>query len=313
MCDHRDPPPGPARRAARGAVRGALGTAALGAATLFYAGVIERHAFAVRRAALPVLDPGAPSIRVLHLSDLHLLPRQRRKIAFIRSLVDLEPDLVLNTGDTLSSPRAIPALIDALGPLLAVPGGFVPGNNDYYIPQFKTPLSYFLPRKPLPDNRPRMPWDQLARAMASRGWVNLAHERVTLPVAGARVALAGVDDAHLGRDRYELIAGPADADADVRIGVTHTPDPGLLDRFAADGYDLTVAGHTHGGQVRIPFGSAITTNCGLDVWRARGLSDWQGMALNVSAGVGAGPYAPIRFACRPEVSLLTLVPRDSAV
>ena len=315
MSDYREPASDPtterASRAARATGRAMLGGAALGASALLYGGVLERNAFTVRRLTVPVMAPGAPVLRLLHLSDLHLLPRQRRKRAFIRSLAHLGPDLVLNTGDTLSDPRGIPALIDALGPLLELPGGFVPGNNDYYVPQFKTPLSYFLPRRPPPTGQPRMPWDELARTMSASGWVDLTHQRAALDVAGVRVAVAGTDDAHLRRARYEQVAGPADTSAAVRIAITHSPEPSVLDRFAADGYDLAVAGHTHGGQVRIPFGPAIVTNCGLDVWRARGLSDWKGMALNVSAGVGTGPYAPIRIACRPEVSLLTLVPRDS--
>lgn len=319
MSDHREPTPPPAtpparsplRRTARGAGRLAVGAAAAGSAALAYGSLVERNAFTVRRLALPVLDPGAPALRLLHLSDLHLLPRQHRKQEFLRSLAGLRPDVVLNTGDTLSDPRAIPALMSALGPLLELPGGFVPGNNDYYVPQFKTPLSYFLPNRPLPANRPRMPWPELSRAMSSAGWLDLTHQRAALDIAGVRVAVAGTDDSHLHRARYERIAGPADPTAAVRIGVTHSPEPDLLDRFAADGYDLVVAGHTHGGQVRVPFGPAIVTNCGLDVWRARGLSDWDGMALHVSAGVGTGPYAPIRIGCRPEVSLLTLVPRDS--
>lgn len=311
MSDHRASTSDQIPRAARTTARTMLAAAGIGSAAVFYGSVIERNAFTVRRATVPVLAPGTPVLRLLHISDLHLLPRQRRKLAFVRSLADLRPDLVLNTGDTLSDPRGIPALISALGPLLELPGGFVPGNNDYYVPQFKTPLSYFLSRRPLPDNRPRMPWVELARAMSGSGWINLTHQRATLEVAGVSVAVVGTDDAHLRRARYEQIEGPADPAASVRIAVTHTPEPSMLDRFAADGYDLAVAGHTHGGQVRVPFGPAIVTNCGLDVWRARGLSDWKGMALNVSAGLGTGPYAPIRIACRPEVSLLTLVPRDS--
>ena len=91
--------------------------------------------------------------------------------------------------------------------------------------------------------------------------------------------------------------------------MTHSPEPRVLDRFAADGYDLLLAGHTHGGQVRVPFVGALTTNSGLDRSRARGLSRWGvGSRLNVSAGVGGNPYLPARFCCRPEATLLTLVP-----
>jgi predicted MPP superfamily phosphohydrolase len=106
------------------------------------------------------------------------------------------------------------------------------------------------------------------------------------------------------------IRGPADPDATVRVGVTHSPEPYLMQAFANDGYDLVLAGHTHGGQVRIPFGPAIVTNCGMDVRRARWLHAWdEHMYFHICAGLGTNPYTPIRFACRPEASLLTLVPR----
>ena len=121
-----------------------------------------------------------------------------------------------------------------------------------------------------------------------------------MTVRGQRIALAGVDDPYTRRDRYDLIAGPADRDAVVRIGVAHAPEPRMLDRFAADGYDLVLAGHTHGGQVRLPGFGALVTNCGIDRSRARGLSRWGShTVLNVSAGLGTSPYMPMRFCCRP--------------
>ena len=74
--------------------------------------------------------------------------------------------------------------------------------------------------------------------------------------------------------------------------------------------NLQLSGHTHGGQIRVPFGPAIVTNCGIDVHRARWLHRFdERMWFHVCAGLGTNPYMPIRFACRPEASLLTLVPR----
>jgi predicted MPP superfamily phosphohydrolase len=282
-----------------------------GVGTIFYGSVIERNAFTLRRFDVPVLSPGAAPLRVLHVSDLHITATQHRKHAWIRGLAELAPDLVVNTGDTLSAANAIPAVMTALEPLFAFPGVFVPGNNDYYAPRPKNPLRYFAPPEPSQPNGDPLPWPQLATAMSHAGWVDLTHVRTQLPVAGAQVALAGTDDPHLHKAHYALIAGRADADADVRIGVTHSPEPALLASFAQDGYDLVLAGHTHGGQVRVPFGPAIVTNCGIERTRARWLHQWdERMYFHVCAGLGTNPYAPIRFCCRPEATLLTLVPRS---
>ncbi|HZC70326.1 MAG TPA: metallophosphoesterase [Jatrophihabitans sp.] len=286
----------------------ALGTAGTGA--LLYGTLIERNAFTVRRFDVPVLAPGAQPLRVLHLADLHITAGQRRKLAWIRRLLDLAPDLVINTGDTLSARDAIPAVMSALEPFAAVPAVFVPGNNDYYVPTFRNPTEYFRPNRPV-RHGPSMPWPQLASALTHAGWLDLTHARMSLKVNGATVALAGTDDPHLRRARYELIAGAAPVSADVRIGVTHSPEPFLLRRFANDGYDLVLAGHTHGGQVRLPFGPAIVTNCGIDRSRARWLHAWDDrMYIHVCAGLGTNPFAPVRFCCRPEATLLTLVPKN---
>jgi predicted MPP superfamily phosphohydrolase len=282
----------------------------VGALTLAYASLYERNAFTLREFDVPVLAPGSAPLRVLHLSDVHIVARQKRKQGWIRDLASLQPDLVVNTGDTLSGMDAIPAVMRAFEPLFEYPGGFVPGNNDYYAPTPRLPTRYFK-RNHVPNpGGPRLPWPELATAMTDAGWTDLTHRRATLKAGPAAVALAGTDDPHLRRARYDLIAGTADAAADVRLGVIHSPEPELLDRFAGDGYDLVLAGHTHGGQVRVPFGPAIVTNCGIDRRRARWLHEWdENMYFHISAGLGTNPYSAVRFACRPEATLLTLVPR----
>jgi len=291
-------------------IRPVTAVGAVGAAALFYGSVIERNAFTLRRFDVPVLPPGSEPLRVLHLSDLHITARQRNKHDWIRGLAALRPDLVVNTGDTLSAENAIPAVMRCLEPLFEFPGAFVPGNNDYYAPRPKNPLRYFGP-PPDPHNLTAapLPWPEMAAAMRTAGWTDLTHVRTRLSVSGRDVALAGLDDPHLRRARYETIAGPADAGAEVRIGVLHSPEPSLLGCFAADGYDLVLAGHTHGGQVRLPFGPALVTNCGIDRSRARWLHRWDDhMYFHVCAGLGTNPYMPIRFCCRPEATVLTLLP-----
>jgi predicted MPP superfamily phosphohydrolase len=266
--------------------------------------------FTLRRVDLAVLPPGAWPIRILHLSDLHIVPGQQAKTDWVSSLVDLRPDLVINTGDTLSHLKAVPAAVAALGDLLDAPGAFVFGNNDFYAPVRKSPHRYFLRSNPSAPRGPELPWQDLRAAQAERGWLDLSNVKATMTIRGQRIALAGVNDPYTQRDRYDKIAGPADPSAIVRIGLAHAPEPRVLDRFAGDGYDLVLAGHTHGGQVRVPGIGALVTNCGIDRSRARGLSRWGSHTLlNVSAGLGTSPYLPMRFCCRPEASLITLRPR----
>ncbi|MDD7941741.1 metallophosphoesterase [Actinomycetospora lutea] len=298
----------------RRTVRVGAGVTAAGALGLGYAVGIERQWFTLRRTRLEVLDPvtaAGRTLRVLHLSDLHLRPGQRLEQRFVEGLAALEPDLVVDTGDNLSHTRAVPAVLRALGGLLDRPGLVVWGSNDYHGPKPKNPSHYLF----RPQHRvlgPELPWRDLRAAMLEHGWQDATHARHTLIVNGVRIAAAGVDDPHIGRDDYDRIAGPADEPCDLRLGLTHSPEPRVLDAFAADGYDLVLAGHTHGGQLRVPGYGAIVTNCGLDRSRARGASRWgEHMRLHVSAGLGTSPYAPARFSCRPEATLLELVPRAS--
>jgi predicted MPP superfamily phosphohydrolase len=289
----------------------ALGATTTGAATLAYAAGIERRRWTLRERTLPVLAAGAQELRVLHISDLHLTPRQHSKQRWVARLAALEPDLVVNTGDNLAHPRAVPAVIAALGPLLDLPGMFVFGSNDYFGPTPKNPARYLVKSSRRSHGEP-LPWRDLRAAFLERGWHDATHARIGLAVAGLEVAAAGVDDPHLGLDRYDRVAGRRDGASALRLGLTHSPEPRVLDRFAADGYDLVLAGHTHGGQLRVPGVGALVTNCGLDRSRARGASRWGAHTwLHVSAGLGTSPFAPVRFACPPEATLLTLVPRSS--
>ena len=289
----------------------ALGTLATGVAGIGYAAGIERRHWTLRKVTLPVLAEGARPIKVLHVSDLHITPGQRSKQRWVAGLAELEPDLVVNTGDNLAHPRAVPTALAALGPLLERPGLFVWGSNDYFGPTFKNPARY-LWKSTKRNLGVRLPWRDLRAALLERGWLDATHARATLTAGGLTIATAGVDDPHIRHDRYDLIAGRPSGSPDLRLGLTHSPEPRVLDGFAADGYDLVLAGHTHGGQLRLPGYGAIVTNCGIDRSRARGASRWGAhMWLHVSAGLGTAPTAPVRFACPPEASLLTLVPRPT--
>ena len=272
-----------------------------------YATLIERNAFVVRELTMPVLAPGSSPLRVLHLSDFHMRPQQRRKQAWLRDLARWDPDLVVNTGDNLAHPKAVPAVVQAMGDLLSGPGLFVFGSNDYFGPTPKNPTNYVFKPSRRMTGEP-LPWQDLRAAFTERGWLDMTHTRREIEVNGQLIAAAGVDDPHLSRDRYDTIAGRPNPAANLTLGLAHAPYTRVLDRFASDGYQLVMAGHTHGGQLCMPLLGAIVTNCDLDPSRARGVSRWGAdMKLHVSAGVGTSPYAPYRFGCRPEATLLTLV------
>jgi len=289
-----------------------------GGAVTAYAAVIERNWFALRRFEVPVLAPGSGPLRILHLSDLHLTPGRHRLLSFLRTLDALEPDLVINTGDTIASRRSVVPLLESLGPLLDRPGVFVYGSNDLYSPAPKNPARYIW-RSSADESRrhvPDLPWAEYGASLEAAGWMNANNRRGRIKVGDFDVEVAGVHDSHISRDRYDEIAGPADPTADLRLGVMHSPEPRVMDRFVADGFDLLLAGHTHGGQVCLPGFGTLVTNCGLDRARARGLHQHpsgpgprQRAFLHVSAGLGTSPYAPFRLACRPEATVLTLVPR----
>lgn len=287
----------------------AAGLVGLGAAATAYASLVEPNIFTVRRFHVPVLRPGSDPLRVLHISDLHMTAGQRRKQDWVRRLDELEPDLVLTTGDNLAAQDAVGPTLSALAPLLDRPGGFVLGSNDYWAPRPKNPFKYFRPRR-TPILGTPLSWRSLRDAMSAAGWLDLTNTRGWLKADGRQIAVAGVDDPHLGYDRYAEVSGDADPDADLRIGLTHSPEPRIVNSFAADGYELVLAGHTHGGQLRIPGYGALVTNCGIDRARARWLHRWAPDTwLHISAGLGTSPYSPVRFACPPEVTLLTLVAR----
>ena len=271
----------------------------------------EARSFRLRRVDVPCLPPGTATLRVLHLSDPHMTPGQHRKQEWIRALDKLEPDLVVHTGDNLAHREAIPSVLDAYAGLLNRPGVFVFGSNDYYAPKPKNPVNYLKKDSGKRVIGVPLPWRELRDAFTTAGWLDLTNRRATLAVNGISLAFAGVDDPHINRDRYER--GPAPA-ADLTIGVTHSPEPRVLDPMAADGYRLLMAGHTHGGQLCIPGYGALVTNCHLPTSMAKGLHRWpagqaQSSWLHVSAGLGCSPYTPVRFACPPEATLLTLRPR----
>lgn len=290
--------------------------AVAGVATAAYAHFIELNNFQVRRETLPILPEGSPDFKILHISDMHMIPGQAQKTAFMHSLAELEPDLVINTGDNLSHLDGLPALLEALDPLLDFPGVYVPGSNCYFAPVPKNPARY-LWKKNTGDEandqtRAVLPTQVMHDAFDARGWVGLINRYETLTLGGLRLEFSGVDDPHLEYDRhpgFSPTAFSAEPGPSVRLGVCHAPYLRTLDRFADDGAQAIFAGHTHGGQVCLPGGRALVSNCDLPPARAKGLSYQGDVPVQVTAGLGTSRYAQVRLFCPPEAVLVTLTAR----
>ncbi len=275
---------------------------------------IERHLYTVRQTEIVgVLPSGSKPIRVLHVSDFHLAPWQKRKQRFITELADLNPDLVINTGDNLGHRDAIDPLVESLTPLMRYPGVFAHGSNDYEAPSLRNPLSYLLsPSKP--QHGHPLDTDRMTKAFELGGWLNLNNRGGELSVSGLRIGFIGLDDAHDGKDDVASIPAQVSSQTaiDLRIAVTHAPYLRLIELFTEADASVIFAGHTHGGQVCLPGNRALVTNCDLPARYARGLSAWsfggKSAILNVCAGLGTSIFAPVRLFCRPEVRLVTLLP-----
>jgi len=306
----------------------AVGAAAVAAA--LWGTLVERTRWTLRRVDVPVLPAGSAPLRVLHVSDLHMAPWQRSKQEWVRTLAGLEPDLVINTGDNLGHERGIEGIRRAFEPFRGVPGVFVNGSNDYFGPSVKNPLAYFGGPSKLNVGAKRLDIGELHDFFAQLGWIDLDNAAATLDLMGTHFEFFGVDDPHRGFDRLDLITAAIDelrsedplADESwpdrgeavrrptVTIGVAHAPYRRVLNSFVTHGAQLMLAGHTHGGQVCLPGYGALVTNCDIPRAQASGLSVWRhglrSAYLHVSAGLGTSIFAPVRFACPPEATLLTL-------
>jgi predicted MPP superfamily phosphohydrolase len=300
------------------------GVAVAGVGALAWGALVERNRFTVRHELLPVLPPGARPITVLHLSDMHMAPWQEEKQAFIRSLAHYEPDLIVDTGDNLGHEDGLVGVQEALEPFEGVAGVFVHGSNDYVGPMFKNPFAYF--GGPSQRHTGAHDLDTVALELFFEdqlGWLDLNNRARAMEIRGTRIEFYGTGDAHRGWDKLAALPGaiddmrenvewtPGTDEQVLSIGVTHAPYQRVLNSFVNQGADVIFAGHTHGGQVRIPGLPALVTNCDIPRDQAQGLSVWRtahaSAFLEVSAGLGTSIYAPVRFACPPEATVLTLV------
>lgn len=277
----------------------------LAAACVAYGILVERSWYRVVRHRLDILPAGTSALTLLHLSDLHFLRKDPRKARFLERLPI--PDVTVVTGDFLAEPEAIEVAVAALRPIRGrLASWFVLGSNDYFAPRPLNYLAYFRKRRTYRLARRGRAHD-LVRRLVDDGWEDLTNSRREASLNGLPVELLGMDDAHIRR--HDLRVAGRKATDRLGVAVMHSPDS--APETAALGYDLLVAGHTHGGQVRLPLVGALITNCSMPPRLVSGLIRMGGAVLHTSPGLGTSKYAPFRFWCRPEATILELHPRTT--
>lgn len=261
-----------------------------------YSFFVEPRWLKVEQVVLPLerLPAELDGLRIVHLSDLHLRRApgpgsvQSRALAVAR---EFNADLVVITGDVMHylARRAEGAL--ALSELRARRGVFAClGNHEHDFTNFTRVWKSV--REPVDPEE----WREL---YAQAGITLLVNEARPLP--GSQAWIAGVDDLYSSEADLETTLGGIPQDAFCLL-ISHDPD--IVDEPQVDRVDLVFAGHTHGGQCRLPLLGPVIAPCKHKRKRAAGLSRWNGVWLYVSRGLGSGAFP--RLFCRPEVTLITL-------
>ncbi|MFN2149637.1 MAG: metallophosphoesterase [Anaerolineales bacterium] len=278
--------PGISRRGFLKAFGGtAFGIGLGGALGVKYAREVEPNWLQIERVSIPLpsIPPGLDGTRIICLSDFHLHPYTQ--IELIEDCVQvvnrLEADVICLLGDyVFDRADSILQLAPVLAELTSRCGVYaVLGNHDLWT----DPLL-------------------VASTLERAGIPVFANEHTALDLPGGTLLLAGLQDGWSGHPDLNA-ALPAAADAQPVILMMHEPD--FADRYVLDGrVDLQLSGHTHGGQVRLPgIGAPFLPRYGQKY--DQGLYDLGGMQLYTTRGIGViGP--PLRFNCRPEITLLTI-------
>jgi predicted MPP superfamily phosphohydrolase len=270
-------------------------------ACVLYGTLIEHHWYRLRRYRLAILPAEGPeTLTVLHLSDLHFVRDDPRKARFMQTLP--ATDVTIVTGDFLAEPEGVEAAVAALHRTRGrLASWFVLGSNDYYAPRRLNYLAYFRTHRKKRQASLGRP-DDLVAQLTAEGWDDLTNVRRQVSLDGLQVELLGLDDAHIRRQDYRV--APRTAPERFGVAVMHSPDS--APETAALGYGLMVAGHTHGGQVRLPLIGALVTNSTMPRRLVSGLMRMGTAVLHTSPGLGTSTFAPFRFLCRPEATILEL-------
>jgi uncharacterized protein len=256
------------------------------AALGLYATVIEPRWLQLRRSRIHIrrLPPELEGLRIGLLTDLHAggaTPYSLVRRA-VRLLMKERPELVALTGDFAQDDepdfRRVRAALRGLRAPLGVYA--VPGNHDHVIGI----------------DRWRAEFARDTRIM------ELTNRAVIRRHNGRRICIAGVDDYYRGVPRLTL---PPLAERDVTILLAHSPDQAERSRRRPDAIDLVLSGHTHGGQVRLPWFGAPVSSAEHGQLYEEGLRRRPWTQVYTSRGIGT-VHLPVRFLARPEVAVLEL-------
>jgi len=282
----------------------ALAVAAAGVVCVAYGVLVERRWYRLTRRRLDILPADASHpVTLLHLSDLHVVRGSGALRRFLSTIPAI--DLTAVTGDILGEPEAVDEAVELLrGVRGAAASFFVLGSNDYYAPRPLNPVRYFLPGPRRRRRAPRGRAGDLVERLEADGWVHLGNAVTTANPNGVSIDVMGLDDPHV--DRQDLRVAARRSPDRFGLGVVHSPDP--MPELAALGWDLVVYGHTHGGQVRMPIVGALVTNSYIPRRLVSGVVHLGDAYAHISPGLGTSKYAPFRFLCRPEATVLELGP-----
>ena len=234
------------------------------------------------------LPPQFEGFRIAFLSDTHVASFMRRELyrECVRQITAFGADVILLGGDYVTFRRDIPLMGEwLLDGLTARHGVYaVPGNHDYWADA-----------------------EEVAGTFRRHGVRMLMNERVAIEIGGRRIFIAGID---------EIYRGEPDADAalegllpnDAVIAISHHPD--IIPTLRRRRIDLLLCGHTHGGQIRVPFFGPIVVPSRHEARYAAGFSRTGSVLAYVGRGIGAVP--PLRILCRPELPLFTLTGTSSS-
>ncbi len=272
-----------------------------------YSLFIETRRFQINRVNMSAKGPLPRPLTILHVSDFHFGEGDHFRLRFLQDLHKTPVDMVVATGDLIDDNSGIEHCVNALKGFQTTLGVFaVFGAHDHWDTRFWNvvkDLSIGGYRKGRPND-----FDRLKRELEAAGIVCLhnAAWRVSLAAIGsadAELWMAGVDDLFVGLADFDKALDDAPPNA-FKVLLSHTvEDPRDM---AALGVNVVFAGHSHGGQVRLPLFGPVITRSSLARKYASGLFEVDGTLFHISRGIGTGKWTEFRFLCPPEATYIRL-------